>query len=359
MNLERQDILRIMDACANRASEGLRATEDFLRFMLDESLLSSELKSIRHELAAAISHPALARRHALRNSQSDVGRDITTPTEGKRSSDESFIIANLKRTQQALRTLEESAKLSGDLPYRPFELLRYRTYSLEAAVLQLLYGIQNLREYQLYLLVDGTNSADTFSSRIDQIIQAGRETNCPLIIQVRDKMLSDRDLLARCQLLRKATRETSVRFIVNDRPDLARLSKADGVHLGQDDLDVAAARRIVSPDSLIGVSTHSLEQAQKAVLDGANYLGVGPTFASKTKSFSEFVGLQLATQVARTISVPAFAIGGIDHQNVAQVIETDIHGIAVCNAVWNADNIKSAIMALAQSLKPTSSSNPL
>ena len=91
--------------------------------------------------------------------------------------------------------------------------------------------------------------------------------------------------------LRELTRGTDTLFIMNDRPDLAALCHADGVHLGQEDLSVKDARAIVGPDALIGVSTHTIEQARQAVLDGANYIGVGPTFPSGTKQFEKFPGL--------------------------------------------------------------------
>ena len=99
---------------------------------------------------------------------------------------------------------------------------------------------------------------------------------------------------------------------MNDRPDIARLAGADGVHVGQEELSVKEARTIVGPDALVGRSTHSLEQAREAVLDGANYIGVGPVFPSTTKQFAEFPGLELLRAVSAEIRLPAFAIGGID-----------------------------------------------
>ena len=151
--------------------------------------------------------------------------------------------------------------------------------------------------------------------------------------------------MARCHQLREWTANAKVRLIVNDRPDLAKLSHADGVHLGQDDLDVASARRILGPDKLIGVSAHSLQQAKQALLDGANYLGSGPTFPSQTKRFDEVAGIELAKEIAAEVNVPTFAIGGIDLQNAAQVMETKIHGIAVCHAVWHSAKIAEALCA--------------
>ena len=103
--------------------------------------------------------------------------------------------------------------------------------------------------------------------------------------------------------------------IVNDRADVAAIVGADGVHLGQDDLSVKDARAIVGPRMLVGVSTHNIDQARTAVLDGANYLGAGPTFASRTKAFDDFAGLDYLREVAAEIRLPTFAIGGIGIEN--------------------------------------------
>src|SRR5262249_37597577 len=134
------------------------------------------------------------------------------------------------------------------------------------------------------------------------------------VIQLREKTLADRELVERARNVRRWTRKAGVLFVVNDRPDVARLVEADGVHLGQDDMPVKDARRILGADALIGVSTHSIEQVRQAVLDGANYIGVGPTFPSATKVFEEFPGLDFVRAVLAETTLPAFAIGGINAQ---------------------------------------------
>jgi len=122
-------------------------------------------------------------------------------------------------------------------------------------------------------------------------------------------------------------------LIINDRPDVALVVQADGVHLGQDEFSVQDARSVVGPDRLIGVSTHSIEQARQAVLDGADYLGVGPTFPTSTKSFAEFPGLQFIKEVAAEIQLPWFAIGGINANNISHVTNAGADRIAVSSAI--------------------------
>ncbi len=146
------------------------------------------------------------------------------------------------------------------------------------------------------------------------------------------------------------TWETPALCIVNDRPDLAALAGADGVHVGQQDVSVKDARLIVGPESLIGVSTHSIEQARQAVLDGANYIGTGPTFPSGTKSFAHFPGLDLLRTVAAEIRLPAFAIGGISADNLADVLGTGIRRIAVSAAITAAPDPAEATRELLAAL---------
>jgi thiamine-phosphate pyrophosphorylase len=165
--------------------------------------------------------------------------------------------------------------------------------------------------------------------------------------------LADRELLKRAQILRDATAGTKTLFILNDRPDLALLSQADGVHVGQDELSDADVRRVIGPDLLVGVSTHDISQARQAVLDGASYLGCGPTFPSTTKSFADFPGLAFLRDAAEEISLPAFAIGGISLENVAEVLATGFTRIAVSGAILQATSPSLAAATLRNRLTLT------
>jgi thiamine-phosphate pyrophosphorylase len=141
-----------------------------------------------------------------------------------------------------------------------------------------------------------------------------------------------------------------VLFIVNDRPDVARLAEADGVHLGQDDMSVREARRIVGPDALIGVSTHTVDQVRRAVLEGASYIGVGPTFLSATKQFDELAGLDFVRAVTAETTLPAFVLGGVTAENVARVISAGGRRIAVSAAIGKADDPRAAAAVLRRAL---------
>jgi thiamine-phosphate pyrophosphorylase len=170
------------------------------------------------------------------------------------------------------------------------------------------------------------------------------------MFQLREKDLNDRALLELARKVRLWTRKARTLFIVNDRPDIARLADADGVHLGQDDMSLKDARRVLGPKRLIGRSTHSLDQARAAVLDGASYIGVGPTFASETKKFDSLAGLEFIETVAKETSLPAFAIGGINCTNVGKVVAVGARRVAVSDAIAHADDPRRIAHELCRAL---------
>ena len=324
--------LRIIDANFNRALEGFRVVEELCRFSLADRHLAARLKQLRHDLAAARASLATETLHTARETQTDVGTSITCDAEQTRNSLAEVAAANWQRTQEALRAMEEYAKLVAPELAGKVEMLRYQTYTLAKAFTTTAHSQAQLAGARLYVLIDGDTSECAFAERVRDLIAAGVH-----VLQLRDKQLDDRTLLARARLLRRVIDEirnpqSAIRnplLILNDRPDLAVLARADGVHLGQEELTVHDARQIVGPDMLIGVSTHTIEQARQAVLDGASYLGCGPTFPSGTKHFDHFPGLDFLRQVAAEISLPAFAIGGITADNLPQVLATGFTRVAV------------------------------
>jgi thiamine-phosphate pyrophosphorylase len=337
-------LIRILDASLNRAAEGLRVVEDYVRFALDDPLLTAQAKSLRHDLAAAAAAMSSADRHAARDTQRDVGTTISTDGEGQRLDVWDVCAASLKRTEQSLRSLEEYGKLLNADFAGQCESLRYRLYTLEKAIDVGRSSRDRLRGVRLCILMDGCDSAGEF----ERLVKLLRETGVGMI-QLRDKRLDDRGLVARAQMLVTLTRRqppakpgavavtrSLTLSIINDRADIAAAVGADGVHVGQEDLSVKDARAIVGTRMLIGVSTHNIEQARGAVLDGANYLGAGPTFTSQTKAFDEFAGLDYLGQVADEIRLPTFAIGGIAASNLADVLAKGISRVAVGAAVTGA-----------------------
>jgi thiamine-phosphate pyrophosphorylase len=167
-------------------------------------------------------------------------------------------------------------------------------------------------------------------------------------VQYREKhdAKSFRAMLAECLAIRKLTRESGVLFIVNDYVELAMLADADGVHVGQDDLPVAAVRERVGP-KIIGLSTHEPEQAQAALKAGADYIGAGPIFATRTKDdVCDPVGLSYLEHVGRTMPLPVAAIGGIKLHNIDQVLATGARTVCLVSEIVGADDIAGMVRRL-------------
>jgi thiamine-phosphate pyrophosphorylase len=172
------------------------------------------------------------------------------------------------------------------------------------------------------------------------------------IVQLRNYELPDEILLETACQLRNLTLRYDALFIVNNRPDIAFLSGADGVHVGQEDLPVFAARSVIGEGKIVGLSTHDPDQAKRAITEGADYIGVGPVFATPTKQGRPAAGLPFVTEVAgMNLSIPFFAIGGIDQNNLDSVIQAGATRISVVRCLMEAENPESMARNLKGILK--------
>lgn len=167
------------------------------------------------------------------------------------------------------------------------------------------------------------------------------------ILQYREKSKKVRRMYEECQVLRAMTQQYGALFIINDHLDLALAVGADGVHIGQDDLPLSKVREIVGPDLLIGVSTHSPDQANAAVSGGADYIGVGPLFATKTKiDVCQPVGLDYLEYIVKNLTIPFVAIGGIKENNLAEVIKAGARTVALVTEIVGDPDIAGKIKRL-------------
>ncbi len=171
------------------------------------------------------------------------------------------------------------------------------------------------------------------------------------IVQLRMKDRPDEAVLAAARRFAERCAEHGALFILNDRPDLVQDAGADGVHVGQDDASVATARKIVGPDRLIGVSTHSAAQINAAAAAHVDYIGVGPVYETPTKPGRAAVGLELVRYAAAHARVPFFAIGGIDEANVAAVGAAGAERVAVVRALTESGDPERAARALVEALR--------
>jgi thiamine-phosphate pyrophosphorylase len=317
-------VCRILDANLDRAREGLRIIEEWCRFGINSTQLTGECKQLRQEIAKWHT-PEL---RAARDTLGDPGTEITHPQEQKRGSLLSLLQANFCRVEEALRVLEEYGKLYHPDMGGAFKQMRYQVYTLESVLL----GYQRhqlLLRSHLYLI---TSPSEVLLAIVEAALQGGLT-----LLQYRDKIADDKDRLAIAQKLREVCHQYGALFIINDRVDLALAVNADGVHLGQQDISIALARKLLGPQRLIGRSTTNADEMQRAIAEGADYIGVGPVYETPTKVGKAAAGLDYVRYAAAHSPIPWFAIGGIDVNNVLEVIAAGAERVAVVRSLMEAE----------------------
>jgi thiamine-phosphate pyrophosphorylase len=335
---------RIIDANANRAREALRVAEEAARFALERPDLAEAAKRLRHDLRAAVDRLDARRLLAARDTAGDVGTAISTDSERRRNSASDVARAAMKRLTEALRAIEEYGKIIDPAMAAAVEQIRYRTYDFEKRIEEAAHPAVRLKAGGLCVLL-----TRSLCRRPWQEVLCGALAGGAAAIQVREKQApggagpaqsqhADGSLLAHARQVVAMVHEAGALAIVNDRPDLAMLAAADGVHLGQDDLLPHEARRIVGPDRIVGVSTHSLAQAQAAAEAGADYIGCGPMFQSETKPQAVIPGPSLCAEVTARVGLPVMAIGGITATAAPEVLASGARWLAVSGVVCAADD---------------------
>ena len=355
MNPQRSSY-RILDANLNRASEGLRVVEDVCRFHWNLPGFARELKALRHALLAAAGEVAGDRKVLLesRNIEGDVGREggDSTPDETAGTTEptplSTVAFRNLQRTREAIRAIEETCRSLKPALIPRFEGLRYQLYSVEKGL-----GLlgkhhdrgRRLEQARLYLVASERLCRKPFAETVTEALEAGVD-----IVQMREKDVPDRELLHRASLLRELTARAGALFVVNDRPAIALLAHADGLHLGQEDLPLYGARAIVGDSLLIGCSTHSLDEARRAAREGADYIGVGPVFTTSTKDAGPPLGPEGLRSILRETSLPAFAIGGVSEDNLSQVVGAGARRVAIASAILSAEDVAGTVRRIKKHL---------
>jgi thiamine-phosphate pyrophosphorylase len=355
-------VLRLIDANLDRAREGLRVLEDWARFGLERPELVARLKDLRQRLGRLHADAYKRARHTA----SDCATGLAHPAQQERREPGQVVAANAARVQEALRVLEEFGRPIDAALATEAAAIRYALYDLELELLQAGEGCsagsiatptaptataaatgaqrrQRLSQCHLYLV---TSPVPRLEAVVEQALQGGVR-----LVQYRAKEgstdsdgspLTDSQRLRQAQALRRLCTAQGALFIVNDRIDIALAVEADGVHLGQGDLPVAVARRLIGSDRLLGRSTHRLEQLRQAIAEGCDYVGVGPVNATPTKPGREPVGLDYVHQAAAQCSIPFFAIGGIEVANLEAVRQAGANRVAVVRAITAAGDPAAA-----------------
>ncbi|WP_445924811.1 thiamine phosphate synthase [Leptodesmis sp.] len=330
-------LYRILDANLDRAREGLRVIEEWCRFALDDVPLVEVCKALRQEIA----HWHTSELRAARDTPDDVGTDLTHPDEATRSGVQQVLQANLCRVQEALRVLEEYGKIYHPEMGAACKQMRYRIYTLEST-LMVYERHQKLKDARLYLV---TSPSDNLFATVEAALQGGLT-----LVQYRDKESEDMVRLERAAELCNLCHQYQALFIVNDRVDLALAVNADGVHLGQQDIPLSLARQLLGSQRIIGRSTKNPEEMQRAIQEGADYIGVGPVYETPTKAGRAAAGLDYVRYAVDHATIPWFAIGGIDLTNLPEVLAAGAERVAVVRAIMQSESPTSVTQSFLEQL---------
>ena len=323
-------LLALLDASFNRAREAARVLEDQARFLNHDAVLSKRWQSIRRGVGALESRlgPLSQSRHVA----ADPGaRDPAAPS---RNPDD-IAVANAKRFQEALRSLEEHLKAVRPSLAREAARLRFDAYEAQQSAL---HGpARRLAGVRLMALLTESLCRRPWLETARLLVKGGVDA-----IQLREKALGDREFMKRARALRRFAPV----LILNDRVGLVRLCDADGVHVGEDDLSIADARALIGPARILGVTVHS----SRSPLAGADYVSAGPVFGSLQKPGLKPAGLESVRQAAKR-GIPFFAIGGITAENLPQVIRTGATRVAVGTALAGAADPEGTARIMASRLR--------
>jgi thiamine-phosphate pyrophosphorylase len=365
------DALRIIDANFNRSREGLRVMEEYARFCLADASLTERCKTLRHDLGnvicglqlkleaegAVLGDRASAQGKACgsggrsaresredqnffiaaRDTVGDVGTKISNESEYARRDALHVAIAAAKRLTESLRAIEEYGKIIDEDAGRRVEQLRYVAYEIERDLMMTASAKLRFSDVRLYVLITEAFCAGDWFDTARAVLDNGADC-----VQLREKSLTDAEMIKRATRLAELCRDSQKLLIVNDRPDIAAVCGAHGVHLGQDDMSVRSARRIMPAGAIVGLSTHTTAQVDAAIADTPDYIAVGPIFPSATKPQDNIAGIGTLIAASEQTALPLVAIGGLDAKTCGDALSSVGCCICVCSSVISQTNVANA-----------------
>ena len=332
LNINQQEDIRIsqiIDANLDRAREGLRVLEDWARFGLGNKDLVKRIKNFRQILGK--NHLEIYK--LSRNYTEDQCQGLSHVEQIKRKDPHKIISSNSARVQEALRVIEEFTKNHNSKLSKIASEIRYEIYTLEVELLNSSLRkkfTQIIKENDLYAI---TNHKENLLEIVENILVGGVK-----IIQHRFKDGNDKDHLKEAMEINRLCKKYNALFIVNDRIDIVLASGADGIHLGQDDLDLETARKLLGSSKIIGISANNANDIRNAVNGGCDYLGIGPIFKTSTKKDKESIGIDKAKALTKDLKIPWFAIGGIEKTNINFLKTNGISKVALVSALMNSED---------------------
>ena len=344
-------IFRIIAANFNSAREAARLMEDYCRFALNSTELTGRAKKLRHQICDAIGRLDSNMLIAGRDIHTDVGRGMVVEGQLSRLNLSDCFTAAAKRLTEALRVLAETTQTFEPTVAQVFEQLRFDAYSLEKDALIQSIAAEKFASVRLYILL--TVSNDRSDSQILDMAKACAQGGADCI-QLRAKGISDGRTFELAGETVRICQDADVISIINDRVDIAVAAGADGVHLGWEDLPTEQARKMQLAPMIFGLSTHSIDQLKTAIAQKADYVSLGPVFATNTKPHLAPAGLEYVAEAMPLLDDTALghvAIGGITLENIDEVLKAGAQAIAVCSAVTQAADPKAMCRKLKDKLQ--------
>ena len=334
-------IFQIIDANLDRAREGLRVLEDWARFGIGENDCVTKIKNFRQILGK--NHLEVYKQS--RNYIEDLCKGLTHQEQNKRKNPEQIISSNAGRVQEALRVIEEFSRLHNHKLSKIASEIRYEIYTLEIDLLNLSKFKKSkkmLKENNLYVITD---QKENLLEIIENILIAGVK-----IIQHRFKTGTDKEHLQEAIQIKNLCKKHNSLFIVNDRVDIALASNADGIHLGQDDLDLKTARKLLGYSKIIGISASNEIDIANALKEGCDYIGIGPIFETATKKDKKPIGIEKIKNLTKDLNIPWFAIGGIKTTNISYLKSNDFKKVALISQLMNSEDPKEDAIIILKEL---------
>ncbi len=334
-------IYQIIDANLDRAREGLRVLEDWARFGLGNEDFVIRTKNFRQILGK--NHAEIYKKS--RNFIEDQSKGLSHFEQNNRKNPEEIICSNSARIQEALRVIEEFSRGHNKNLSKIASEIRYEIYTLEVDLLK--FNTRKraeliIRENNLYFVTDQKNKLIEI---IEKILSGGVK-----LIQHRFKEGNDIKHLQEAIEIKRLCKKYNSLFIVNDRIDIALASDADGIHLGQGDIDIVTARKLLGHSKIIGISANNSNDINNAIKNGCDYIGIGPVFKTTTKKNKKPLGVEKIKNLTKDLNLPWFAIGGINKKNISSLKGQGIKKVAVISGLLNSEDPKEEAIIILKEL---------
>jgi thiamine-phosphate pyrophosphorylase len=330
---------RIADVNLNRLTESLKFMEDLVRFNLEDRILLARVRKTRNAFLKIKKTIPLTDMINFRKSQKDLGRSAKFDFSAKKEKKD-LVIANITRAKESARILEEILKSSNAKQSNLMKEIRFQIYDLEKSIVK---SIKRDFTPTIYAIIDEKYLSTQPIENIVKIVEKYGAT----MIQLRIKTLPDRKFYNYARRIKNSIKKARTRFIINNRLDIALACRADGVHIGHKDIGLKLARRIMGGNYIIGTSARTIAAAKRAERAGADYIGVGSIFKTKTKTDARVCGISVLRTICKSVAIPVVGIGGITNKNYRRVFKAGARGIAVSSYLFEG-NLKKNIRALTQ-----------